>query len=103
VSTAADGLSHLFTGVKPPSEPLPGLHEAVVVQSGAAGVKVSIPTFHPTLAFGPCAYGRPLDGSAGAGTTSTTVAVGYPPVGTRCLVGFAGSNAWVVAFSGWPQ
>jgi hypothetical protein len=88
--SSPNGFAQAFSGVPVPTEALSGAQEGVVASADSTGLRVSLPRFHPGLAFGPCGWSRP----------STTA--GYPPVGTRCLVMFVGTNPWVTAFAGWP-
>lgn len=85
-----------FSGGLPvPQDALPGVHEAVVASADATGLRASIPGFHPGLAFGPCAWSKPPD-------VPGVYTIGYPPVGTRCLLVFAGNNPWIIGFNHWP-
>lgn len=75
-----------------PTQAMPGPLEALVVSADATGVRVTIPAFHPEMAFGPAKYSWPVQG--------------FPPVGTQCLVGFVGTDLtlpWIMAWSNPPQ
>lgn len=104
--TTSDKIARALTDNLTPTPMSDRPVEAIVSQADATGLKVVIPSFGPQWSFGPCSYGRPLDGSSGswAGSSSVTIPVGYPPIGTKCLVVFTvDEHPWIIAFKGWPQ
>lgn len=74
------------------TQAMPGPLEAQVISADATGVRVTVPSFHPELAFGPARYSWPV--------------TGYPPAGTSCLVAFTGDDLtrpWIMAWDTAPE
>lgn len=98
-------LETLFAGTpaRPPRQ-FDGPQEGAVLSVSPAGeLFVTVDALGRDVRVGPCRWARPLEAHQhGAGTLYTPP---LPPVGTRCLVLFAGAGAgrpWVAAFDGWP-
>lgn len=91
--TNLEHLAFLINQERLPRPVFTGPQEGLVISADASGVRFSIPSYHSGWAFGPARFSRP------------SVAAGFPPAGTPCLVAFPGTdllNPWVITFAGWP-
>lgn len=99
-----DELHSVLLGVRPRRRQYEGPQPARVVRASAAGLFVALEAT-PSVEHKASWSRDKAHTHTVSGTTSSTADVGFPPVGTRCLVLFAGAgiaDPWVVQFASWP-
>ena len=88
-----------------PSAMFDGPQVGTVISATATTAMVAVPTYNPTVAFGPAPYPRPALHQITLAGVAHQHDPGFPPAGTACLVLFVGLGAdqpYIVAFYGWP-
>jgi hypothetical protein len=100
-ASGADALLWPLLRQKTPTTAFSGPQVGVVVTASTYRCTFTIPSYSPTLVFGPAPYKRSAVAPAGTDPNDDMI----PPPGTSCLAVFVGpgiDQPWVICFADWP-